>query len=162
MPKCWLICLSFIDEYARYRPLNALSSSGLEKSIPVPSRLYHPPTSSARPLSGIRISLTDIISLNGAQTTFSSRAWSSLYGSAATATAEFAQRLIDLGAVIVGKTKTAQFGIGEHWIDELAPFSPRADGYQHVMGGSAGSDASLTGYEWLNHAVGSEGMFVRY
>lgn len=108
----------------------------------------------------MRLSISDAISLKGVQTTLSSRAWTSLYPSAARTTAQIAQTLIDLGAVIVGKTKVAQFASGEEWVDAQAPWNPRADQYQDPSGSSAGAGAALVGYDWLEYAVGEDGMFV--
>ena len=137
--------------------MNALSPEGNFKTIPVPSRLYHGRPSSRKPLSGFRISISDSLSLNGVPTTWSSRAWSSLYTSAPNTTTDYVQKLLDLGATVVGKTKTTQFGwLGRsgEWVDEQEPWNPRGDGYQRMSGSSPGAAAALMGYEWMDHAVG--------
>ncbi|KAF4970839.1 hypothetical protein FSARC_2205 [Fusarium sarcochroum] len=82
------------------------------------------------------------------------RAWKSLYNNASNTTAEYAQKLLDQGAVIVGKTKTSQFGTGAEWIDQQAPWSARGDGYHSMTGGSVGAAAASVGYEWLDRSVG--------
>ncbi|PTB69258.1 hypothetical protein BBK36DRAFT_1137705 [Trichoderma citrinoviride] len=125
-----------------FEALSALSDNGSHKSIAVPSRLYHPAPSIRKPLSGVRISITDAISLKGVQTTMSSRAWTQLYGAEESETAEFAQRLIDMGAIIVGKTKSSQLDSGREWVDAEAPWNPRGDGYQESGGSAAGAGAS--------------------
>ncbi|KAM5344734.1 hypothetical protein ACJ41O_010596 [Fusarium nematophilum] len=137
-----------------FQPLTSSSIKGDSASIPVPSRLYRPRPSPRKPLSGVRISISDTISLKGTHTTFSSRAWISLYKEASSVTAEYARRLLDLGAVIVGKTKTAQFGAGAEWVDEQAPWSARGDRYGRVKGGSVGAEAAITGYDWLEYSIG--------
>ncbi|KFA46974.1 hypothetical protein S40293_09794 [Stachybotrys chartarum IBT 40293] len=141
-----------------FRAVNALSSTGTYKSIPVPSRLYRPPPNTRKPLSGLRIAITDTLSLSGVQTTQSSRAWSSLGASVATSTADFVQRLLDLGAIIVGKTKTSQFDAGLDWVDAVQPWNPRADEYQTSRSGSAGAAVALAAYDWVHHSVGHEGI----
>ncbi|KAI8715084.1 Amidase domain-containing protein [Fusarium sp. LHS14.1] len=149
-----------------YQPdeFQSLTSSRLQgdsQAIPVPSRLYHPRPSPRKPLSGIRISISDTISLKGTHTTFSSRAWKSLYKNPSEVTAEYARNLLDLGAVLVGKTKTSQFGTGAEWVDEQAPWSARGDGYERLKGGSVGAAAASIGYEWLQHSIGVDnGMIV--
>jgi Asp-tRNA(Asn)/Glu-tRNA(Gln) amidotransferase A subunit family amidase len=100
------------------------------------------------------------MNLRGVRTTLSSRAWTSLYAAART-TADYAQKLMDLGAVIVGKTKVSQFASGEKWVDAQAPWNPRADQYQDPSGSSAGAGVALAGYEWLEYAVGEDGMWDR-
>lgn len=67
------------------------------------------------------------------------------------------QEIIDLGAVVIGKTKITQFGrlgLDGEWVDEQAPWNPRGDGYQKISGSSPGAAAALMGYEWMDHAVG--------
>ncbi|UPK93500.1 hypothetical protein LCI18_004435 [Fusarium solani-melongenae] len=141
--------------------LTSSSLQGDSQAIPVPSRLYLPRPSPRKPLSGIRISISDITSLKGTHTTFSSRAWKSLYKNPSDVTAEYARKLLDLGAVLVGKTKTSQFGTGVEWVDEQAPWSARGDGYERLKGGSVGAAAASIGYEWLQHSIGVDnGMIV--
>lgn len=64
------------------------------------------------------------------------------------------------GAIIVGKTRLSQFANGEtptaDWIDQLAPFNPRGDGYQSPSTSSSGSGAGLAAYEWLDNSIGSD------
>ncbi|KAI8661221.1 Amidase domain-containing protein [Fusarium keratoplasticum] len=144
-----------------FQPLTSSSLQGDLQAVPVPSRLYHPRPSPQKPLSGIRISISDTISLKGTHTTFSSRAWKSLYKNPLDATAEYARKLLDLGAVLVGKTKTSQFGTGVEWVDEQAPWSARGDGYERLKGSSVGAAAASIGYEWLQHSIGVDnGMIV--
>jgi len=141
--------------------LNALSDSGASKSIAVSSRLYHRAPNARKPLSGIRVAIPDVSSLLGVQTTLSSHAWRALHALPAAATSTLADRLLALGAVIVGKTKSSQFGEGQEWVDEQAPWSPREDGYQKPGRGAAGSGAGVAGYEWLKAAFGIDGKHMR-
>ncbi|KAK7420198.1 hypothetical protein QQX98_002851 [Neonectria punicea] len=145
-----------VNEPNGFQVLSALSSNGDYKSIAVPSRLYHPRPSLRKPLSGIRIAISDLFSLNGTRTTLSSRAWTSLYSAPSTTTTEYVQTLVDLGAIIVGKTKTSQLGTGAEWVDAQPPWSARGDGYQMLLGSSVGAAASLTGYDWLQQSIGSD------
>lgn len=141
-----------------FRASTSQSSDGLSKAIPVPSRHYHHPDPE-RPLSGARISLEDTFDAQGVKTTLSSRAWAELYP-AASASAPFVRRLLDLGAVVVGKTKAAQFSTGAGWVDSRSPANPRGDGYQEAGASSAGAAASLAGYEWLDYAVAGDCEFL--
>ncbi|KAK6527912.1 hypothetical protein TWF281_009176 [Arthrobotrys megalospora] len=123
--------------------------------IPVPSRLYTDPS---KPLSGKRVAIKDIISLQNLPTSASSKAYASYHGPAPK-TAAAIERLISLGAVIIGKTKTTQFANGEtarDWIDYQCPFNPRADGYLDPAGSSTGSAVAVAGYEWVDFAVGTD------
>ncbi|KAK2611385.1 hypothetical protein N8I77_004725 [Diaporthe amygdali] len=137
-----------------FQAVASLSSDGVSKTIPVPSRLYHK-SDSKKPLAGKRISLTDTFDVQGVKTTLSSRAWTQLYPAADTSAA-YVTKLLDLGAVVVGKTKTTQFATGTEWVDYHSPVNPRGDRYHKVSGSSAGAASSLAGYRWLDFAVGGD------
>ncbi|KAM0429729.1 hypothetical protein ACHAPT_006335 [Fusarium lateritium] len=128
-------------------------------SIPVPSRHYYPKPTSKRPLSGLRLGVKDIFNLKGIKTGAGSRAYFDLYPPA-DETSSSLQRLIDLGAVVVGKLKTAQFAAGEvptaGYVDQLAPFNPRGDGYQSPSSSSCGTGAALASYDWLDLGTGTD------
>ncbi|KAF4596030.1 amidase signature domain-containing protein [Ophiocordyceps camponoti-floridani] len=141
-----------------FRAVSSLSDSGVYRSIAVPSRLYFDRISEAKPLNGIRVAIPDSMALKGVPTSLSSRAWQALNPLPADTTAALAQRLMDLGAVIVGKTKSSQFASGREWVDEHAPWSPRGDGYQRVFGGAAGAGAAIASYEWLAETLAIDGI----
>ena len=128
-------------------------------SIAVPSRLYYPPPTEDMPLSGKRFGVKDLYDLKGVRTSGGSRAYRDLVDPASDS-APALQKLIDMGAVVIGKTKTTQFALGERptadYVDQLAPFNPRGDGYQHPQGSSAGTGAGLASYDWLDIAMGSD------
>jgi len=126
-------------------------------TIAVPSRLYYTKTASL-PFAGMRLAVKDNHDLSGIRTGASSRAFTKLYGPREK-TAASVQKLLDLGAVAVGKTRTTQFGDTEwatgDWVDYHSPFNPRADGYQSPSGSSAGSGAGLATYPWLDFTTGT-------
>ncbi|KAL3302174.1 Glutamyl-tRNA(Gln) amidotransferase [Colletotrichum asianum] len=127
-------------------------------AIAVPSRLYYKPTLE-KPLAGVRLGVKDIYDIAGIKTGNGNRAWYNLLPPA-NQTAPAVQSLIDAGAVVIGKVKTAQFANGEFanadWIDYHSPFNPRGDGYQDPNFSSAGAGASIASYEWLDIALGSD------
>jgi hypothetical protein len=131
---------------------------GQALAVAVPSRLYFEKTAS-KPLAGVRVGIKDIFDIKGVKTGNGNRAWYKLYP-AANKTAEAVQRLIDAGAVIIGKMKTSQFANGEtataDWVDYHAPFNPRGDGYQDAGSSSAGPGAGPAAYSWLDISLGSD------
>ncbi|EQB44844.1 hypothetical protein CGLO_16369 [Colletotrichum gloeosporioides Cg-14] len=133
-----------------------LAGGGL--AIAAPSRLYYKATPE-KPLAGVRLGVKDIYDIAGIKTGNGNRAWYNLYHPA-NRTAPAVQSLIDAGAVVIGKVKTAQFANGEFanadWIDYHSPFNPRGDGYQDPNFSSAGAGASVASYEWLDIALGSD------
>lgn len=111
-------------------------------------------------MAGARIAIKDNIHLEGVRTSVGNRAFYETFPpQKATATA--IQRLIDLGAVIVGTTKLNSFGLWEEpteYIDYPAPWNPRGDRYQSCGGSSTGSAAAITSYDWLDFAIGTDSM----
>lgn len=87
------------------------------------------------------------------------RAYNELYP-ARVSSADYVKKLIGLGAVIVGKTKMSAFASAEEptdqWIDYHCPFNPRGDKYQTPSCSSTGAGASLAGYSWLDHSIGTD------
>lgn len=69
-----------------------------------------------------------------------------------------------MGAVLIGKTKTAQFGDGDvltaDWIEGSCPWNPRGDGYLISSGSSAGSAVAVSAYDWIDFAVGTDSRLL--
>ncbi len=105
--------------------------------------------------------MKDNFKLNGIKTTMSSRGFTELYP-AESETADYVKRLMDLGAIIVGKTRMCSFAAGEEptdqWIDFHCPFNPRGDVYQSPGSSSSGAAASLAGYPWLDFSIGTDSI----
>lgn len=124
----------------------------------MPSRLYAK-YSSEKPLAGLRVSVKDNFKIAGIKTTMTNRAFTELYP-ADVESAEYVKRLVNLGAIIVGKTRMCSFASGEEptdqWIDFHCPFNPRGDTYQSPGSSSSGAGASLAGYPWLDFSIGTD------
>lgn len=142
----------------RHRALPFKEDPRQSASVAVPSRLYHRVTEQ-KPLAGLRVSISDAFDLKGTWPTMSSRDYTSVTSPAAS-TASFVKSLIDLGAIIVGKTKVQPLGSGTQWVDTPQPWSPRADGYQATTGSEAGAAVGTASYGWLDKSVGEDGELV--
>ncbi|KAI1776589.1 amidase signature domain-containing protein [Hypoxylon cercidicola] len=146
------------DENGGYTSLPAVTENAMAKSIAVPSRLYYT-TSEDQPLAGLRFGVKDIFHVKGVGTSCGNRAYYYHYGTQ-NSTCASVQRLINLGAVLVGKMGTVQFANGDRptadWVDFHAPFNPRGDGYQLPSGSSTGSGVGVASYDWLDLAIGSD------
>ncbi|KAK1149670.1 hypothetical protein N8T08_005222 [Aspergillus melleus] len=146
------------DEDGGFLPMPAITENAMTKDVAVPSRLYYTPTPK-QPLAGLRLGVKDIFHVEGLKTSGGSRSYYYLYGTQ-NATAPSIQRLVDLGAIFVGKTGTVQFANGDRptadWVDFHCPFNPRGDGYQAPSGSSSGSGAAIAAYSWLDITVGSD------
>jgi hypothetical protein len=141
-----------------FTTLSAAMAGTASLTVGVPSRLYYTATED-KPLAGVRIGVKDIYDLAGVKTSCGNRAFYNLYPPRET-TAPSVQRLIDAGAIIVGKQKTSQFANGESptadWVDYHSPFSARGDGYQNPSSSSSGAGGSMGSYDWLDIAIGSD------
>lgn len=128
-----------------------------QMEIAVPSRLRS--DASARlPMSGIRVAVKDNFDLKNTKTSLCSRPYLQTYPKKLKS-APCIQRLVDLGATIVGETKLCSFAQWEEpteSIEYTSPWSPRADGFQSSAGSSNGSGAAIGAYEWLDIAIGSD------
>lgn len=149
---------SVTDYQGGHLPLTAVTENLMTRSVAVPSRLYYTATKE-QPLAGLRLAVKDIFHIKGLKTSGGNRAYYYLYPEH-NATGPAVQRLIDQGAVLVGKSGTVQFANGDRvtadWVDVHCPFNPRGDGYQDPSGSSSGSGAAIGAYEWLDLAVGSD------
>ena len=105
------------------------------------------------PLAGVPIALKDNICLSHGKTTCASRMLEH-YESPYTATA--AQRLIDAGAVIVGKTNLDEFAMGSSC--EQSAFGPTRNPHDagRVPGGSSGGSAAAVSGSMVPIAIGSD------
>nr|AJP77092.1 indole-3-acetamide (IAM) hydrolase [Tricholoma vaccinum] len=127
-----------------------------QQYIPVPSRLSV--WTQSLPLTGTRFALKDIYNAQGLVTGAGSLAYARVHGEANT-TAPSIQRLLALGATMVGKVRTSQFAHGANpwdFLDIPYCWNPRADGYLTASASSSGSACAIAAYEWLDFTVGSD------
>ncbi|KAF4628002.1 hypothetical protein G7Y89_g10148 [Cudoniella acicularis] len=121
-----------------------ISASSVEAAIAVPSRLCYP-SSANKPLDGLRVAIKDDIDIARVETSESLKAYGKLYGSVPLS-ALAVQRLLDLGAVVVGKTGMNQFADAEDptgdCVNFHAPWNPRGDGLRSPGGSSFGAGAA--------------------
>ncbi|KAH8929379.1 amidase signature enzyme [Atractiella rhizophila] len=154
--------LSLPTSQSVYHPYTQNSALFFDPVIPVPSRLYY--LKDKRPLAGKRIAVKDIYDVNGLVTAAGNRAWATFKG-VANDTARSVKKLLNAGAVIVGKTKTAEFASGAQawgWLEVQYPFNPRGDGWLSCSASSSGSACALATYEWLDFSLGTDtGQSIR-
>ncbi|KAF8914399.1 amidase signature domain-containing protein [Gymnopilus junonius] len=126
--------------------------------IPVPSRLSMILMHDAPPLASSRFALKDIFDAQGLPTAAGSFAYALTHPIPNT-TAPSIEKLIALGATMVGKTRTSQFAHGANpweFIDFPYSWNPRGDGYLTASASSSGSACAIAGYDWLDFTVGSD------
>ncbi|KAF2873221.1 amidase family protein [Massariosphaeria phaeospora] len=144
------------DGEENHSPLGIFLPKFRHPMIPVPSRIYW--WGDDRPLAGERVGVKALYDVKGLQTTGGSQAWTYITPPA-NDSAVAVQQIIDLGGVIVGKQKMAQFASGANpweWQDEHYPFNPRGDGWLTCSASSSGGGCSVAAYDWLDYAIGSD------
>lgn len=117
------------DGQGTHKALGAFLPKLWDPMIPVPSRIYS--LYDTRALAGERVAIKDLFDIKGLQTSGGSQAWAQITP-IANQTAPSIQKIVDLGGVLVGKYKLAQFASGANpweWQDEHYPFNPRGDGW---------------------------------
>ncbi|KAG5984142.1 hypothetical protein E4U55_005855, partial [Claviceps digitariae] len=155
----WGVYPDKVDENDVFHVLQLPADSASNQTlVPVPSKLYNTVPPQQAPLKGYRFTVPDCMSLKGVPTSISSASWRDLHNDTADTTAVVVKRLLDLGAVIVGKTKSSQFGSGREWTDVVAPTNPREDGHQNAAGGSTGAGSALAAYDWLRASTGIDAI----
>ncbi|KXJ93986.1 amidase signature domain-containing protein [Microdochium bolleyi] len=138
-------------------PLHSAIAGSSAVTVAVPSRLYYKPTAD-KPLAGVRLGVKDLYNIKGIKTGLGSRAYYAIHPEANN-TAIAVQRLVDAGAIVIGKMKLSQFAAPENArdaIDYLMPFNPRGDGYQEVTSSSSGPASGMASYDWLDLALASD------
>jgi hypothetical protein len=131
-----------------------------EIMIPYPSKLYSSLLDPTQyPLAGLRFAIKDILDLEGIVTGGGSREYARLYNKPKNRTARAMAKLIALGAVPLGKTKSATFAWGA-WPDQNDDiphsWNPRADGYLGISASSYGSAAAIAAYPELDFTIGTD------
>ncbi|KAF4435214.1 Glutamyl-tRNA(Gln) amidotransferase subunit A [Fusarium austroafricanum] len=126
---------------------------------PLPSHHVSTSPPPEKPLFGLRLAVKDLYDLKGVKTSGGNRALYEM-SKVKTKTAVAVQKLIDAGAIVIGKNKLSEFAfagpyVTEH-IDYLLPFNPRGDGYSSPGDSSGGSAASIASYAWLDASMGSD------
>ena len=128
-----------------------------QQLIPTPSRLRMI-SSPSLPLSGTRFGLKDIYDAKGLPTAAGSLAYVQTH-EIPTETAPSVEKLLQLGAVMVGKTRTSQFAHGAHpweFRDVSYSWNPRGDEHLTAAASSSGSACAIAAYKWLEFTVGSD------
>lgn len=105
------------------------------------------------PLAGLVVAVKDNISTNFAPTTAGSRI---LSGYVPPFNATVVERLLDAGAIIIGKTNMDEFAMGS--TTELSGFWPTHNPWDldRVPGGSSGGSAAVLAYGGADLALGSD------
>lgn len=149
---------AYLDEIEKQKALNVFiticSESALKAAKESDDRYAN---GTARKLEGIPLAFKDLYCTNGIRTTAASKMLENFvpfYESTVT------QRLLDEGAICIGKTNMDEFAMGS--MTRYSHFGPtynhlkRADGKQLIPGGSSGGSAVAVGANLAAGSLGSD------
>ncbi|TCP26631.1 amidase/aspartyl-tRNA(Asn)/glutamyl-tRNA(Gln) amidotransferase subunit A [Scopulibacillus darangshiensis] len=148
---------ALFERIEKYNPeINAfvtLNKNGALLQAEQASRVYkhqHP----ARPLEGIPVAIKDLTHTEGLRTTYGSPVFKD---NIPDRNATIVQRLIDAGAIIMGKTNTPEFGYKATTDNPL--FGPTRNPWnmEKAAGGSSGGSAAAVAAGFVPIAEGSDG-----
>ena len=108
-----------------------------------------------KPLNGLPIAIKDLTDVKGFKTTYG---FPGSKNNQPKKNSLFVNRLIDKGAIIIGKTNTAELGVGGHTINRL--FGPTSNAYDlsKSAAGSSGGASSAVASGLLPFADGTDQM----
>lgn len=104
-------------------------------------------------------SVKDNYHLSGVHTTLGSRSYAQLYGPQSQ-TSELVKRLVDQGAIILGKTKMGAYAGSEVPPEKCIDYF-RLGTLAEPSGSSSGAGASVASYPWVDVALGTDSMCSR-
>ena len=108
-----------------------------------------------KPLNGLPVAIKDLTDVKGFKTTYG---FPGSKNNQPKKNSLFVNRLIDKGAIIIGKTNTAELGVGGHTINRL--FGPTSNAYDlsKSAAGSSGGASSAVASGLLPFADGTDQM----
>ena len=110
-------------------------------------------------LHGIPIAIKDLFNAQGFPTTMGGSILSQwLSPSPATANDEYVQRLVDEGAIVIGKTNAPEYGLGSHTFNSVWGVTRNPYHVQRSAGGSSGGAAVALATRMLSVVDGSDKM----
>ena len=119
---------------------------------PIDPPIRHAATAEGRPLEGLRFAVKDNIDVEGFPTTAACPA----FASDAKSHAQVVQRLLDAGALLVGKTNMDQFACGLN--GTRSPYGPVPNSFdpRYVSGGSSSGSAWTVAVGAVDFALGTD------
>ena len=146
----------YLNRIKKYNPsLNAIVSKKNDDEILNQADQYDLKGFDKKPLSGLPLAPKDLLDVNGFPTTYGFPGYKNYFPNK---NSLLVDRLIDAGAIIIGKTNTAELGVGGHTTNRL--FGPTSNAYNvsKSAGGSSGGAGVAVATNLLPFADGTDMM----
>jgi len=146
----------YLNRIKKYNPsLNAIVSKKNDEEIINQADQYDLKGFDKKPLSGLPLAPKDLLDVNGFPTTYGFPSYKNYFPNK---NSLLVDRLIDAGAIIIGKTNTAELGVGGHTTNRL--FGPTSNAYNvsKSAGGSSGGAGVAVATNLLPFADGTDMM----
>tara|TARA_Y100000996_G_scaffold342484_1_gene280005 strand:- start:3648 stop:5066 length:1419 start_codon:yes stop_codon:yes gene_type:complete len=146
----------YLDRIQAYNPsLNAIVSKKNDDEIIKQAEKYDLDSLKKKPLAGLPFASKDLLDVNGFPTTYGFPGYKNYYPNK---NSLIVDRLIDAGAIIIGKTNTAELGIGGHTTNRLFGETSNAYNFSKSSGGSSGGAGAAVAANLLPFADGTDMM----
>jgi len=152
--SCTQLVQQYIQKIKEQQDLNVFlevfEKSALEQAQQVDTDIQH---NRFKPLSGLIVSIKDNLCYRGHECTASSKI---LKGFVSTYTSTAVQRLIDAGAIIIGRTNCDEFAMGSSNENSAYGVVKNPLNPEYVAGGSSGGSAASLAAHLCMAALGSD------
>ena len=146
----------YLDRIQAYNPsLNAIVSKKNDDEIIKQTEEYDLDSLRKKPLAGLPFASKDLLDVNGFPTTYGFPGYKNYFP---TKNSLIIDRLIDAGATIIGKTNTAELGVGGHTTNRLFGETSNAYNFSKSSGGSSGGAGAAVAANLLPFADGTDMM----
>jgi len=146
----------YLNRIKKYNPsLNAIVSKKNDDEILNLADQYDLKGFDKKPLSGLPLAPKDLLDVSGFPTTYGFPSYKNYFPNK---NSLLVDRLIDAGAIIIGKTNTAELGVGGHTTNRLFGTTCNAYNVSKSAGGSSGGAGVAVATNLLPFADGTDMM----
>ena len=150
------VVIFYLERIKKYNPsLNAIVSIKEEEQIINEAKHKDEKFDESKPLFGLPLASKDLLDVVGFPTTCGFPGYKDYFPKK---NSIIVDRQIDAGGIMIGKTNTAELGVGAHTANRLFGITPNVYGNTQSSGGSSGGAGVAVAAELLPFADGTDMM----
>ncbi len=150
------VVIFYLERIKKYNPsLNAIVSIKEEEQIINEAKHKDEKFDESKPLFGLPLASKDLLDVVGFPTTCGFPGYKDYFPKK---NSIIVDRQIDAGGIMIGKTNTAELGVGAHTANRLFGITPNVYGNNQSSGGSSGGAGVAVAAELLPFADGTDMM----